>query len=74
MSSQPPLVEHSLENTALRCKGKADTNKATNLGWYFGRINIRDQVWAMVIWDRDREPEFYKPKLLLIEQQVWRPL
>lgn len=74
MSSQPPLVEHSLEDTALRCKGKADTDKATILGWYFGRINVRGQVWAIVLWDTDREPEFYKPNLLLIEQKAWKPL
>lgn len=69
-----PLIEYVIENKPVRCKGKADTDKAATLGWYFGLINVRGQAWAIVVWDSDKEPNFYKPKLLLIKQEIWVPL
>lgn len=70
-TSRDKYFEYSFMDKALRCKGKAATDKATILGWCFGCVTIKDQVWAVVIWDNDKEPEFYKPKLLLVEQKAW---
>ena len=54
-----------------RCKGKPNTDARNRYGEYFGHIIVNDVIWAVVLWDGDEDPSFYKASCLLIEERAW---
>lgn len=61
-------------NTTVRCVPAHSSDRAYTEGEYFGRIWVKDQCWAVVLWDADEKPTLYEAKLLLIEKKIWMPL
>lgn len=53
-------------NESVDCKikeGWVDTNKT---GQYFGNIVIKGVKWAVVLWDGESDPDFFKANGLLL--------
>ena len=55
-------------DVTARCRGKVKTDKE---GEYFGSFMINDMRWAVVLWDGQEDPNFYKATLLEVVQPKW---
>lgn len=45
---------------SLRCEIKIGWMDAGKGGFYHGKFNCYDRIWAIVVWDNEYEPEFFK--------------
>ena len=60
----------------LRCKYPAplSSDEVDQEGEYLGYMIINRTKWAIVLWDREKDPDFCKADLLLLEQKSWKNL
>ncbi len=56
----------------VACKIKEGFDGAGKTGQYFGNMVIKNIQWAIVLWDGEDDPDFFKAEGLLISS--WKPL
>ena len=49
-------------------------DKGGKTGQYFGNMMIGNTCWAIVLWDDEEDPDFFKADGLVIQQINWESI
>ncbi len=64
--------EYSFESDeAIPCKIKDDWDQAGRKGQYFGFMYFLDKKWAVVLWDDESDPDFFKAEGIEVARTKW---
>ncbi len=61
-------------NETLRCRIKSGWDNSGKEGEYFGNVMINSQMWAIVLFDNEDDPDLFKADGLLVDQKLWKDL
>lgn len=67
------LLNMSIAVSSIRCRIKKGWEGAGKKGQYLGYI-VKDQRWAIIIFDDDKDPTFFKAAGLEIESLSWKDI
>ncbi len=57
-----------VSDESIPCKIHDNFDGAGRTGQYFGKININDMDWAIVLWDDEEDPDLFKAAGIMVEQ------
>ena len=71
---RPIPLEYEFEtDESTPCRIKKDWAGAGRTGQYLGYIHI-GRKWAIVVWDAEEEPSFYKAESIEIATNSWKSI